>query len=108
MPAPQERRNSERISLIRACPYQLSNLLDKGRVELSTGYSYSLNISSGGMLLLMPHMLPQRQIFEVNAPSVGGDERHITLVEVCWTRPTPPDLGVYFVGVRFLFTLPSQ
>jgi hypothetical protein len=60
------------------------------------------------MLLLMTNVLPQRQIFQVNAPSVEGDESHITFVEVCWTRPTPPGLGVYFFGVRFVFKLPSQ
>lgn len=60
------------------------------------------------MLLSMPHLLPQRQIFEVNAPSLKGDESHVTLLEVCWTRPAPRGLGVYFVGVSFLFTPPSH
>ena len=109
MQASQERRSSARISLIRACPYQLTNFLGGGRAELFTGFSYSLNISSGGMLLLMPHVLSERQIFEVNAPSVGGDESTIMVVEVCWNRPVPRGVGVgvHLVGVRFLFKPPS-
>lgn len=57
----------------------------------------------------MPHALSERQVFEVNAPSVERDESTITVVEVCWTRPVPRGggIGVHFVGVRFLFKPPS-
>lgn len=110
MQASQERRSSERISLIRPCPYQLSNFPGGATVELSEGITLSLNISSGGMLLLMPDVLGERQVFEVNAPSVKRDESKITLVEVCWTRQVPLGAGVaiLLVGVRFLFRLPSS
>ena len=108
--ASQEQRSSERISLIRPCPYQLSNFPGGATVEFSEGFTLSLNISSGGMLLVMPHVLGESQVFEVNAPSVGRDESNITLVEVCWTRQVPLGVGVgiHLVGVRFLFKPPSS
>jgi len=108
-PGHQERRGSTRVPLIRPCPYEISKFPSEGSIELSQGFTLSLNISAGGMLLLMPHVPGERQIFQVLAPSVTREEAATKLVEVCWTREVPVGLdpGTYLVGVKFLFEVPS-
>lgn len=112
MPDEQERRSSERLPLIQACPYQLSKVAGGGDIELSEGYALSINISSGGMLLFMRQAPSERQVFEVRAPSAAAREQEsITkLVEVRWTRQIPlgTDSSMHLVGNRFLFEVPSS
>lgn len=112
VPDLQERRSSERLPLIRPCPYQLSRVAGAGDIELSQGYALSINISSGGMLLFMHQAPGERQVFEVEGPSVAAQEQHsITrLAEVCWTRQIPmiADTTMHLVGIRFLFEVPSS
>lgn len=111
MPTHQEQRSSERIPLIQPCPYELSRVPGGGGVELSHGYALTVNISSGGMLLLMPQAPDERQIFEVQAPSLRTQAKSSTkLVEVCWTRQLPmgAEGSMHSVGVRFLFEVPTS
>lgn len=110
-PIQQERRVSERVSFsMRPCPYQLSKFSDNDTVELSEGYAFSINMSVGGMLLLLPQALGERQVFEIQAPSVSTQEYTTKLVEVCWTRPISvhAHVSLHLAGVRFLFEPPSS
>lgn len=104
----QERRESERASRIRSCTYELSKVSGSDTVELSEGRACTINMSSGGMLLLLPQAVGERQVFEINAPSVADEEHTTKVVEVCWTRPLPVSahITMHLAGVRFLFEPP--
>jgi len=108
-PVQQERRASERVPLIRPCPYELSQIPGTGTMEFIEGITLSLNISSGGMLLLMPWAPAERQTFDVQVPSLTEEGTRERVVEVCWARELPigVDPGAYLVGVRFLFEVPT-
>jgi hypothetical protein len=107
----QERRDSERAFRIRSCTYELSKFSGSDTVELSEGRAVSINMSSGGMLLMLPQMVEQRQVFKITAPSVADEEHATKVVEVCWTRPLPVSsthIPMYLAGVRFLFEPPTS
>jgi len=53
----QERRDSDLFSCIRVCLYEQANLLSNDTVEVSEGRALTLNMSSGGLLLMMPPSL---------------------------------------------------
>jgi c-di-GMP-binding flagellar brake protein YcgR len=105
VPIQGERRSSERTPLIQSCPYELSTFNPEGTVALSQGHAYTVNISQGGMLLLMTQAPSQTQVFEVQAPMPDKQERALKLVEVRWISQVPAaDEGtMYLVGVKFLF-----
>ena len=106
----RERRKDQRVPLLRHYPYELSKIAGNETVEFTGGITLSLNISSGGMLLLMPGAPAERKPFELQALSLTEGGRGRRLVEVCWTRELPVgvDVDVYLVGVRFLFDIPAS
>jgi len=107
IPTHQERRESERVSCVGMCSYELSQLLGTDRVDLSEGCAITLNISVGGMLLLLPQAVSERNVFEITAPSVANEKHRTKLVEVRWTRPLPvTSRTLHLVGVKFLFEPP--
>jgi hypothetical protein len=95
---------------MRACPYELTKPAGSDAVKLSEGYGYSINMSVGGMLLLLPEEVGKRQVLQVQTPSEAKKEQITKLVEVCWTHPIPvsPRVNMYLVGTRFLFELPAS
>ncbi len=101
----QQRIRNERIAFMRPCWYEMSELLDRDSMVLHRGYAFSVNISSGGMLLFMAQEPQVRQVFEVHVPQPIERVNPQTLVEVCWTRRIAIDAAdsVYLVGVKFLF-----
>jgi c-di-GMP-binding flagellar brake protein YcgR len=105
VPIQEERRSSERVPLIQSCPYELSTFHPAGTVDLSHGHAYTVNVSHGGMLLLMTQVPSTKQVFEVQAPAPDKPEMTLKLVEVRWTSRVPAaDEGImYLVGVKFLF-----
>jgi hypothetical protein len=109
-PPPQERRSSERLPTILSCPYELTRVSGSDTVELSEGVTLALNISAGGMLLLMPQSPGERNVFEVHVPSPAKPEKTTKLVEVCWTRKFSFGVGtkVHLVGVKSLFEPPGS
>ena len=96
---------NERMAFMRPCWYEMSELLDRDSIVLHHGYAFSVNISSGGMLLFMAQEPQVRQVFEVHVPQSIERVNPQTLVEVCWTRRIAIDAtdSVYLVGVKFLF-----
>lgn len=106
----QERRDSDRVSRIRVCLYELANLLSNDTVEVSEGRALTLNMSSGGLLLMLPQSVGERQVFEIKVPSLADEIRTTKLVEVRWTRPLPVNVHttMHLAGVKFLFEPPSN
>jgi hypothetical protein len=66
-----------------------------------------VNISSGGMLLLMDQVPTVEQVLKVYVPTPITLTDTPTLAEVRWTRKVPfsrtKESDSYFVGVKFLF-----
>ena len=109
MPTQQERRDSERVPCMRACPYELTKPAGDNAVKLSEGYGYSINMSVGGMLLLLPQEVGKRQVLEIRMPSEARKEQIIKVAEVCWAHPIPVGASdnMYLAGIRFLFEPPA-
>ncbi|NOT23057.1 MAG: hypothetical protein HOP22_10085 [Nitrospiraceae bacterium] len=95
---------------MQACPYELTKPEGGDKVKLSRGQGYSINVSGGGMLLLLPQKVGKRQVFEVQVPSKAKKKEHTKLVEVCWTQSIPVSarVNMYLVGTRFLFESPVR
>jgi hypothetical protein len=110
MTTKQERRDSDRAPSMRACPYELTKLEGSAALKSSKGYGYSINMSPGGMLILLPQKVDKRQVFEVQVPSKTKKKERTKLVEVRWTQPIPVSARVkmYLVGARFLFEPPTR
>ena len=106
----QDRRNSERVRSIQVCPYELTKFSRKDKVALSKGRGFTINVSVGGLLLLLPQAVDEKQVFEIKAPSVADKRRDTRLVEVCWTHPLPVTVRttMHLAGVRLLFEPPPR
>ncbi len=107
-----ERQHNERLALLREISYEETNLIGEeeegANQDASTaqiGKALSLNISSGGMLLLMERAPEVDRVFRIHVPTPVIQAKTPTLAEVRWARkvPFPQDNGLYFVGLKFLF-----
>lgn len=74
---------------------------------LQQGEAISLNASSGGVLLLMPHIPHVQQVFEVYAPLPRGEGNLLSLVEVRWRRRISRHFGesLCLVGLKVLLRM---
>jgi hypothetical protein len=102
---PQKDRQSERIPTMRPISYELYDSSDGSETITSRpGNALFLNISAGGMLLLMDHAPSVQQVMKLYVPTPVGQAKTPTLAEVRWTRPSPtaPSYGTYLVGVKFM------
>jgi hypothetical protein len=105
-----QQKHLERITMIRAVNYEMTrpifdHFVDEGSGGApAEGKALTLNVSSGGMLLLMDHRPNVAQLVRVQVPSYLSIPKISTLAEVAWTRPLPiaPD-KVHLVGLKFLF-----
>jgi PilZ domain-containing protein len=109
--ATSRQQHAERVALMRAIPYDvLHNMSTSPEQESSEelvahqGKGLSLNLSSGGMLLLMDHLPKVNQAMRVHVPTPVNFAKTPTLAEVRWTRKLPFQTFpvVYFVGLKFL------
>ncbi len=105
-------QHRERLALMREIPYETTRSIDMeleeslnlhGGLE-EQGKALSLNISSGGMLLLMERAPEVDQVLRVSVPTAVSHADIPTLAEVRWVRevPFPEHPGLYFVGVKFI------
>lgn len=102
----------DRTALIREIPFEISALAPLDPVPAprqefpgSQGMkALSLNLSQGGMLLLMTYIPSVDQVLRLQIPTMSGPTHVPTLAEVRWVRavPLPSSIGVNFVGVKFL------
>lgn len=69
------------------------------------GKALLINISSGGVLLLMDHAPATDTVLKIHVPTPITHTRTPTLAEVRWTREVPYMLqnSLYFVGMKFIF-----
>ncbi len=99
--------HSERASLLRPVLYEMTTSVEVPAGSARSGRVLSLNISSGGMLVLMDQSPKIGQVLKVHVPTPILQTETPTLAEVRWTRRLPfdkPDGNeAYFVGLKFMF-----
>ncbi|WP_455245768.1 PilZ domain-containing protein [Petrachloros mirabilis] len=99
-------KHNERVALLRPIPYEMTNQIDGEGEPVKSGKALSLNISSGGMLVIMDLAPRVQQVMKVLVPTPTNLAGTPTLAEVRWTRKLPlgsPNGGAHFVGLKFLF-----
>jgi len=102
-------KHNERVALLRQIPYELTAPIEPEPVVVRHGQGRALtvNISSGGMLLLMETAPAVDQVLKVHVPTPSSLAETPTLAEVRWTRKVPFNRsngnGLYFVGLKFMF-----
>lgn len=99
--------HSERVALLRPIVYEMT-APEAGNGNLGMGgKALSLNISSGGMLVLMDQVPHVQQVLKVYVPTPITLAETPTLAEVRWTRKLPIGNSsshvTYFVGLKFMF-----
>ena len=99
--------HSERAALLRPILYEMVTPVEATAASTHSGQVLSLNISSGGMLVLMDQAPAIEQVMKVYVPTPISMAGTPTLAEVRWTRKllfgTPDGNGAYFVGLKFMF-----
>jgi len=84
----------------------MTNPIEDVSVPGHWGKALSVNISSGGMLILMEQAPAIEQVMKVYVPTPITVAETPTLAEVRWTRRLPfgkANGGAYFVGLKFIF-----
>lgn len=99
--------HSERAALLRPIIYEMTPQEQGATVAAKDGRALSLNISSGGMLVIMDRAPAIEQVLKVYVPTPIAIAETPTLAEVRWTRKLPlgrsSGNGIYFVGLKFMF-----
>ncbi|NWF72733.1 MAG: PilZ domain-containing protein [Nitrospirae bacterium] len=99
--------HSERAVLLRPIPYEMPIAEGVPDVSARSGKVLSLNISSGGMLVLMDQSLEIGQVLRILVPTPILETETPTLAEVRWTRKLPFEQPhgneTHFVGLKFVF-----
>lgn len=103
-----QENHSERAALLRPIPYEMTSPVEDGQnISARGGKALSLNISSGGMLVLMDQVPDVEQVLKVYVPTPVSMAETPTLAEVRWTRKLPfgraNGSGAHFVGLKFMF-----
>jgi hypothetical protein len=85
----------------------MTTLVEDADASTHNGKALSLNISSGGMLLVMDLVPAIEQVMKVYVPTPITAAETPTLAEVRWMKRLPfgkvNGNGVYFVGLKFIF-----
>ena len=100
-----QKSHSERAALLRPILYEMTTPVEASAASSHSGKALSVNISSGGMLVLMDQAPAIEQVMKVYVPTPISMAETPTLAEVRWTRKLPfgkPN-GAYFVGLKFMF-----
>ena len=102
-----QKSHSERAALLRPIPYEMTPPLEGSVASAQSGKALSLNISSGGMLVLMEQAPDVNQVLKVYVPTPVAVAETPTLAEVRWARRVPFGKGTgdgpYLVGLKFMF-----
>lgn len=99
--------HSERAAMLRPILYEMTAPEAGSGNLVKDGKALSLNISSGGMLVLMDQAPKVQQVLKVYVPTPITIAETPTLAEVRWTRKLPMGNSsshvMYFVGLKFMF-----
>ena len=99
--------HSDRAAMLRPILYEMTSPIEGEGLGLGSGRALSLNISNGGMLVLMDQAPEIEQVMKVYVPTPISIAETPTLAEVRWTRKLPfgkmNGNGPYFVGLKFMF-----
>lgn len=102
-----QENHSERAALLRPIPYEVTAPVEGRGFSVGEGKALSLNISSGGMLVLMEQAPEVEQVLKVFVPTPVTVAETPTLAEVRWIRRVPfgksSGMGPYLVGLKFMF-----
>ena len=102
-----KKSHSERAALLRPILYEISTPVEDSAASTHNGKALSLNISTGGMLVLMDQPPAIEQVMKVYVPTPITAAETPTLAEVRWMRRLPfgktNSNGAYFVGLKFIF-----
>ena len=102
-----QKSHSERAALLRPILYEMTIPVEAPAASIHSGKALSLNISSGGMLVLMEQVPDVNQVLKVYVPTPLFVIETPTLAEVRWARRVPfcqgTDTGPYLVGLKFMF-----
>jgi len=102
-----QKSHSERAALLRPILYEMTTPVEGPAASSRSGKALSLNISSGGMLVLMDQIPAIEQVMKVYVPTPISMAETPTLAEVRWTRKLPfgkpSGDGAYLVGLKFMF-----
>ena len=102
-----QKSHSERAALLRPISYEMTTPVEDPAASTHSGKALSLNISSGGMLVLMDQVPAIEQVMKVYVPTPISMAETPTLAEVRWTKKLPfgrPNSeGAFFVGLKFMF-----
>ena len=105
--ADSQKSHSERAALLRPISYEMTTPVESPAASAHSGIAFCLNISRGGMLVLMDQVPAIDQVMKVYVPTPISMTETPTLAEVRWTRRLPFGKtngdGAYFVGVKFMF-----
>ncbi len=111
--AESRQQHAERVALLRPILYDLLHDIDTSLEQKSPdpsvarqGKGLSLNVSSGGMLLLMDHQPKVNQVLKIHVPTPVTIAKTPTLAEVRWTRKIPFETfyAIHFVGLKFMLS----
>lgn len=99
----KERRLDARFAVRTPCLYELGGNQHRAAPTIS-GKAHSLNVSSGGILLLLDQQPQTGQVLSLQNPAVQSQQR-ISLFEVRWTTSLPlgTQRGCHLVGCHLAF-----
>lgn len=104
--AASEDNHAGRIMILRQIGYELMPPLEDPSAPIQRGKALTLNLSTGGMLVLMDRAPAIEQVLKVKVPTPLGTVETPTLSEVRWSRQVPfgrsRGKGAYLVGLKFL------
>lgn len=104
--AASDHKHAGRMMILRQIGYELMPPLEKPSAPIRRGKALTLNLSTGGMLVLMDRAPAIEQVLKVKVPTPLGAAETPTLSEVRWSRRVPfggrRGKGAYFVGLKFL------
>jgi len=102
-----QKSHNERAALLRPILYEMTTSVEAPATSTHSGKALSLNISSGGMLVLMEQAPDVNQVLKVYVPTPVTAAETPTLAEVRWARRVPfwqaAGTGPYLVGLKFMF-----
>jgi len=114
-------QHRDRFMMLQPIPYEMTTTVEEndedhegdegeGKNHKVTppenGKALLINISSGGVLLLMGNAPATETVLKIHVPTPITHTRTPTLAEVRWVREVPYTLpaSLYFVGMKFIFS----